>query len=419
MRLAQRPARDDADLVAGQLARGAQVHARVRHRPAGEEQAAALDLELAAVGVVLAFLHLEFPGPDRALVRLHARADGARDRRGEPESLHRDLVPEREAHVARDFETLAVVAGRLRPHDALVGGHEHGARRVCRPDARLGNRDFARDVDAAIVQLEPEVGRGEDTRFRHVRDQEPVALERELAVQPAVAPAEAAIDLERPIAGLARGIEREGRVLQAQRRAQLPQAQVRLVEVERAVGDARFAREHRRSDATGDREIEISLARCVVDGIDQHRQQVELARAAPHAAADRQVRERGIGQALCLERHGEVECRGVGDAQVQPVTSGVGVEREARPAECDRAVGSARGLIGERRVADLGLEVRDPRVRRRGRKPSHRWKGARDNRARRDAWDRVPRAGTHRCSPATDHSPPAIQRPSKQKRRVS
>ena len=127
------------------------------------------------------------------------------------------------------------------------------------------------------------------------------------------------------------------------------------------MGDARFALEHRRSYATGDREIEISLARCIVDGIDQHRQQVELARAAPHAAAERQVRERGIGQAHCLERHGEVERRGVGDAQVQPVTSGVGVEREVCPAECNRAVGSARGLIGERRVADLGLEVRDPR----------------------------------------------------------
>ena len=44
------------------------------------------------------------------------------------------------------------------------------------------------------------------------------------------------------------------------------------------------------------------------------------------------------------------------------MTSGVGVEREVRPAECNRAVGSARGLVGERRVADLGLEVRDPRL---------------------------------------------------------
>jgi hypothetical protein len=92
---------------------------------------------------------------------------------------------------------------------SLVRGHEHGPGRVRRPDACLGDRDLSRDGDAAVVHPESQIRRGEDARFRHVRDEEPLAGERELAVQAPVAPPEAAVDLERPFARLARGVERE------------------------------------------------------------------------------------------------------------------------------------------------------------------------------------------------------------------
>src|SRR5262245_61702522 len=137
LRLAQRPARDHADLVARQLARGAEVDAGIRDRASREDEATALDLELAAVGLVFAFLDLELAGTRRALGRRAARADRARHRRGEAVGLHLHLLAEREAYVARDRERRAFARRGLGLHDALVGGRQHGVGGVGRHDARL------------------------------------------------------------------------------------------------------------------------------------------------------------------------------------------------------------------------------------------------------------------------------------------
>ena len=98
----------------------------------------------------------------------------------------------------------------LGPHDPFVGGDQYGARGVGRLDARLGNHDLPVTVMLPVVESEPQVGRGEDARLRHVRDQQPFARQRELALQAALAPSEPAVDAERAFASLACGIERQG-----------------------------------------------------------------------------------------------------------------------------------------------------------------------------------------------------------------
>ena len=76
----------------------------------------------------------------------------------------------------------------------------------------------------------------------------------------------------------------------------------------------------------------------------------QVARSRRPAGASRRAPRRGRARRH-RRRAGRARCR-----------FGVGVEREPRQAEFDGAVGSARGLVGERRVADLGLEVRNPRL---------------------------------------------------------
>ena len=143
-------------------------------------------------------------------------------------------------------------------------------------------------------------------------------------------------------------------------RLQVAQPQVRLVEVERALGEARLALERRRGQAPGNRKIEGHAAGGVVDLVDEERQQSDLPRAALHAAAERHVAECGAGMAQGFEIHGEVEVFGVAHPNLEPMAPGIGDERCPGESQRDGAIRAVRGLVGERGIPDLGMDIRDP-----------------------------------------------------------
>ena len=89
------------------------VDARVIDRAAGEDQPAALDVELAGVGGVLALGHRQLTGAARDRIVAVAHGDAAGEAAGEPHGIEVTLVAEHQGDVAHNLEALAGLLGSL------------------------------------------------------------------------------------------------------------------------------------------------------------------------------------------------------------------------------------------------------------------------------------------------------------------
>ncbi len=213
----------------------AHVDARIPDRSAGEDQAAAFDLELAAVGRVIAGRDIEFTGRMRDLVVAGRMfGDPAAEPRLQSHTLDRDIVAERHGHIAGD---LVVIRGRrsAAADHHLVGGGQHGVRQIRWRNACARNPDFTGNANPVAIDLEGQIRRGVDLCLRYIGDAQLRAAQCEFAMGHGFAPFESSAYRRMPPAELGTAVEVEPIALQSGFERGLAHRQVDLIQIELAV----------------------------------------------------------------------------------------------------------------------------------------------------------------------------------------
>ena len=107
-------------------------------RPAGEDQAAALDIELARIRRVFSLLDIELARGGRGLIVTAAHGDVARQAAGQSRRVDIDMVFQAQRDGARHLKSLRRV-GLLLPDDHFVRRGADGAGQVGGDDLGVGD----------------------------------------------------------------------------------------------------------------------------------------------------------------------------------------------------------------------------------------------------------------------------------------
>ncbi len=278
---------------------GTQVDAGILDGTAREYESAMLNVELACIRAVLAFLDRQLAGRASDFVVTAAHRDAACQPASQSGSVDRHLVAQGQRDGAHDLEA----RGRILPlcaHDDLVGRGEDRTLEIRRYDLRVGDFDRAGDLDLAALDVEIEAGRGVDLRLGDVHDAQSRALQLEVSVGQRVAPLEMAAGARGPLADMSRALEIQAVVRQARPESHLPQRQVDLIEIDLAVGDREGAVHERLSEAALELEVRIQTPRGPVDFRHVQGDEAEIARMGVQLALDGHVRP-FVGRALRSE----------------------------------------------------------------------------------------------------------------------
>jgi len=147
----------DAGFDVGEFLDGAQVDARIVDRAAGEDQPAALDVELAPIGGVLALGHRQFPGRAREGIVAAADGDAAGESAGEPGGVDGHAIAQAQRDVAHRLQAL----GRIflfAADDHFIGRGARRAGEVLGLDPGVRHRDLAGHFDPAPLDVELQIG---------------------------------------------------------------------------------------------------------------------------------------------------------------------------------------------------------------------------------------------------------------------
>ena len=146
-RLPQGAADVDARGDVGKFLDRAQVETRIPHEPVAEQQSAALDVEIAAVGQVLAFLDLELAAAAADAGVVGRDADAAAEAAGEAGRVDGHALAELQRDVAVDLD----LGGAARRRSRRRSPHRpRAARRWSDSRARCGRRAASPDPGTSM-----------------------------------------------------------------------------------------------------------------------------------------------------------------------------------------------------------------------------------------------------------------------------
>src|SRR3569623_1349405 len=234
------------------LAHRAHVEAGVVDRPAEEQQAAALDGELLAVGAVFAFHYPQLAGGGGGLLRRIGERHVAGEFDPQAEAGEAYEVAEANAPLAVDLPVAARLSRAFRRHQDDVVRGRHRAAQFPQSNIGLGHQHLAGEIDAVARHAEAEIGRGDDQHLGGIYHFDALATQRHLG-KPAARAALAGVAAhgERAVAGAQAAVDADViAVVRTHTQIDRLRADAEVGQVGAAVAERHFADQLRRVPGT-------------------------------------------------------------------------------------------------------------------------------------------------------------------------